>query len=203
MILSLFCYFRAMNFIKQLFCLTIIISLFTACTKESNVFDPIAQFESEKPIIKSYVNSNYPEMTLNDTTGIWFEIVDEGMPNSYEYKVVDTTNMYGQTVKALRMPTITVRYTGKLISDNSVFDSNTTTAGLTSKLNNLIGAWQLAFIPKDIGEFKFGGLTPSGLQIGSKIRIVTPSYYGYGASQQGKIPANSPLFFEIEVVNIK
>lgn len=201
--LSLFSYFRAMNLFKQLFYLTLIFTLFTACNKADDIFDPIAQFEYEKPIIKSYVTSNYPNMVLNDTTGIWYEIVEPGIPDSYEYKVVDTINYYGQPVKALRMPTITVKYTGKLISDNSVFDSNTSSTGYTSKLEYLIPAWQLAFVPRGIGDLEFGGLTPHGLQKGSIIRFVTPSYYGYGTSQNAKIPANSPLYFEIEVLDIK
>lgn len=193
-----------MNLVRPLFFLTILSFLFVSCAKEEAMFDPIAQFELEKPEIKAYANANYPDMEYSsDTTGIWYEVVNSGTPDSYEYKVVDTINYYGQAVKALRMPTITVKYVGKLIKDNSIFDSNQTEAGYTSKLNDLISAWQIAFVPKSVGTFSYGGLTAKGLQKGSKIRIVTPSYYAYGNRNSGKIPANSPLFFEIEVIDIK
>ena len=37
---------------------------------------------------------------------------------------------------------------------------------------------------------------------GGHIRLVTPSKYGYGSRASSKIPANSPLFFDIEVVDV-
>jgi len=193
-----------MNFLKPIFYLTILSFLFLSCAKEE-MFDPIDQFETEKPLIKSYANTNYPEMVYsNDETGIWYELLEQGEEDSYEYKTQDVINNYGQTVKAIKMPTITIRYTGKLISNNSVFDSNIDKQEpLVSKLDDLIPAWYFTFIPKSIGSSQFGGLTPNGLQKGSVIRIITPSYYGYGNRNMGTIPPNSPLFFEIEVLDIK
>ena len=198
-----FIIFGIMNLFKQLFFLIILTSLFTSCIKDTDIYDPVEQFETEKPLIKSYVNSKYPEMIFSDTTGIWFEVVNPGSAGSYEYKIVDTVNYNGQTVKALRLPTVTVKYAGKLITNDIVFDSNQTEAGFTSKLGDLITAWQFAFLPKSVGATSFGGLTAKGLQKGSKIRVVTPSVYAYGNRDYGKIPPNSPLFFEIEVLDIK
>ncbi|MCA5003876.1 FKBP-type peptidyl-prolyl cis-trans isomerase [Sphingobacterium bovistauri] len=193
-----------MNLLRPIYYLIISSIFFLSCAKDEVLFDPIAQFDLEQPQIKTYANTNYPNMIYSgDTTGIWYEIVNPGTPDSYEYKVVDTINYYGQAVKTLRMPTITVKYVGKLITDNSIFDSNQTEAGFISNLGGLISAWQIAFVPKSVGAISFGGLTTKGLQKGSKIRIVTPSYYAYGNRAAGKIPANSPLFFEIEVINIK
>lgn len=176
----------------------------SSCSKDDETyFDPSAQFQLEKPIIESYVKANYPTMKYSsDTTGMWFEVLEPGIENSYEYKYVDTV-IQGTQGKVIRPPAITVRYTGKLVSNNTVFDSNNTAEGFKSTLNKLITAWYIAFIPKSIGEYKIGGLTPKGLQIGSKIRFVTPSYYGYGNSSVGTIPPNSPLYFEIEVIDIK
>lgn len=193
-----------MNYLRPIFFLTVLSFLFLSCAKEE-MFDPIAQFELEKPLIKSYAKANYPNMEYsNDETGIWYEVVEPGEEGSYEYKTEDAINSYGQPVKTLQMPTISVRYTGKLISNNAVFDSNVDKADpLVSKLNGLIPAWYFAFIPQSIGSSQFGGLTPNGLQIGSVIRIITPSYYGYGNRNMGSIPPNSPLFFEIEVIDIK
>lgn len=193
-----------MNYLRPLFFLTLLSVLFFSCKKDE-IFDPIAQFDLEKPVIKTYANTHYPNMVYSsDTTGIWYEIVNPGQTGSYTYKIVDTVDIYGQTGKALRMPTITVKYTGKLVSDNSVFETNVDKNDpLVSKLNGLISSWQYAFLPRSIDTYKLGGFTPKGLQKGSKIRIVTPSYYAYGNQAMGKIPANSPLFFEIEVLDIK
>jgi len=179
--------------------------VFVSCNKDNGpTFDPSAQFELEKPIIKNYVTANYPNMVYSsDTTGMWFEVLEPGVTDSYKYVVVDTIDAYGVSRKMVRPPEITVRYTGKLISNNTVFDSNNTTEGFKSKLDRVIPAWQIAFQPKSIGEYKIGGLLPKGLQVGSKIRFVTPSYFAYGNRDLGKIPANSPLYFEIEVLSIK
>ena len=193
-----------MKLLKQLFYLIITASLFTSCLKEDEIYDPVSQFESEKPVIKSYANTKFPNMVYSsDTTGIWFEVTNPGIQGSYEYKVIDTVNYNGQPIKGLRLPIVTVKYTGKLIPSESVFDSNQTEAGFTSKLSELIPAWQIAFLPKSVGSAPFGGLTPKGLQKGSKIRVVTPSAFAYGNRDYGKIPANSPLYFEIEVLDIK
>lgn len=190
----------------QLSLLTLLAVIFvlSSCNKNDGPsYDPEVQFQIEKPIIATYVSTNYPGMQYSsDTTGIWFEVTEPGIANSYEYKIVDTVYQGYQT-KMVRPPEITVRYTGKLVSNNQVFDSNNTEAGFKSKLNSLISAWQIAFQPKSIGEYKVGGLTPKGLQKGSKIRFVTPSYFAYGNQNQGIIPANSPLYFEIEVLDIK
>ncbi|MGO3306332.1 MAG: FKBP-type peptidyl-prolyl cis-trans isomerase [Sphingobacterium sp.] len=46
------------------------------------------------------------------------------------------------------------------------------------------------------------GLTTEGLRKGSVIKFVTPSPWAYDAKELEKIPANSPLYFEMEVVDI-
>lgn len=183
--------------------LTISLLVFS-CTKDEKYFDSVEQFELEKPIIKSYVQSNYPNMVYaSDSTGMWYEILDNGIENTYTYKVVDTVNNYGQSTKALRLPTLTVRYTGKLISNGSTFDSNQSENGVTFNLSGLIYAWKLALIPNSVGAYSFGGLTKKGLQKGAKIRFVTPSALAYGNNYTGSIPPNSPLYFEIEILDIK
>ncbi len=71
---------------------------------------------------------------------------------------------------------------GKVIFD-PIFDSR---AGASM----LVGAGQL------ISGFDEGIMK---LKMGEKAIIILPSKFGYGANNQGSIPANSPLCFEIEV----
>lgn len=79
--------------------------------------------------------------------------------------------------------TVTVKYKGYLL-DGSVFDEST--SGLRISLQSVIQGWQLG-IPK----FKKGG----------KGKLIFPSSLGYGSQKAGDIPANSPLVFEIELVD--
>ena len=42
-----------------------------------------------------------------------------------------------------------------------------------------------------------------GLKVGEKAQLVCPPEYAYGSRQMGKIPANTPLLFQVEVVSIE
>lgn len=84
--------------------------------------------------------------------------------------------------------TVTVFYKGYLFSDGSVFDQ-TKEKPATFPLNRLIRGWQLA-VPY--------------CKVGGKIKIVIPSGLAYSIrTRSPKIPPNSILVFEIEVVDAK
>src|SRR5262245_43121495 len=82
--------------------------------------------------------------------------------------------------------TVTIHYTGWLLN-GTVFDSShhkgePTTFGL----EGLIKGWQQG-IP---------GMKPGGIR-----KLVIPPELGYGAKDNGKIPPNSTLVFEVELIN--
>ena len=77
-------------------------------------------------------------------------------------------------------------YTGRLLN-GSVFDKATTNP-LPFKLGGVIQGW-IVGVPL--------------IQKGGKIRLFIPSGYGYGDMDAGKIPANSVLDFEIELVDVQ
>ncbi len=164
----------------------------SACLKEQEIFDPNAQYQIEKPQIEAYALANLSGAVFHENSGIWYQITQSGEPGSYEYKIVNNQ---------IEAPNITVKYTGRLL-DGIKFDENLTEEGFTRSLGGVITAWQIAFLPSEIDGEEIGGITTAGLQTGTKIRIVTPSRWGYGNSPTGNIPANSPLDFEIEVLNI-
>jgi FKBP-type peptidyl-prolyl cis-trans isomerase FkpA len=82
---------------------------------------------------------------------------------------------------------ITVNYQGYLTA-GTLFDASATGKPLSSPLNYLITGWQ------------------EGLQLigaGGKITLLCPSALGYGSSAKSKIPANSVLLFNIELLKIE
>lgn len=84
--------------------------------------------------------------------------------------------------------TVKVHYKGTL-TDGTVFDSSYDRGEPTEfQLKALIPAWVEA-IPM--------------LKKGGKMEIVVPPQLGYGDRQAGKIPANSTLVFEIELLDFK
>ncbi|MDH5609861.1 MAG: FKBP-type peptidyl-prolyl cis-trans isomerase [Cyclobacteriaceae bacterium] len=81
---------------------------------------------------------------------------------------------------------VNVTYKGQLIPSDEIFDQNT--SGISFNLNNLITAWQIT-IPL--------------LKEGGSMTIYAPSYYCYGPSGSGKIPANACLTFDIGLIQIQ
>lgn len=84
--------------------------------------------------------------------------------------------------------TVTVFYKGYLLEDGSIFDQ-TKNKPATFPLARLIRGWQLA-VPY--------------CKVGGKIKIVIPSGQAYSIrTRAAKIPPNSILVFEVEVVDVK
>ena len=104
------------------------------------------------------------------------------------------TDVYYSIVKegadrnVLVTDTVTVFYKGYLLEDGSIFDQ-TKEKPATFPLNRLIRGWQLA-VPY--------------CKVGGKIKIVIPSGQAYSIrTRAAKIPPNSILVFEVEVVDVK
>jgi FKBP-type peptidyl-prolyl cis-trans isomerase len=92
----------------------------------------------------------------------------------------------GQLVKVT--DTVEVFYKGYLFDDNAIFDQ-TKDKTATFPLSRLIKGWQLG-LPM--------------CRVGGKIKLVIPSAIGYSnRTRSPKIPPNSILVFEIEVVSVK
>ncbi|MCX2573249.1 FKBP-type peptidyl-prolyl cis-trans isomerase [Pedobacter sandarakinus] len=82
---------------------------------------------------------------------------------------------------------ITSDYEGKLLN-GAIFDSTKGTP-ISFALGQVIVGWQIG-IPK--------------IQKGGKIRLIIPSYYGYGNAAQGAaLPANSILDFTITLTDVQ
>ncbi len=85
---------------------------------------------------------------------------------------------------------VTVHYTGKLTND-TVFDSSVsrgTPFEFKLGAGNVIKGWDEAFLL---------------LSVGDKATIKFGPELGYGANATGKIPANSTLIFDVELLDVK
>ena len=104
-------------------------------------------------------------------------------PSGLQYKVI--TQGTGQKPKAV--DNIKVHYAGFLISGEE-FDSSYKREKPTEfRLGGVIKGWQegLKLMP-----------------VGSKYMLYIPSNLAYGTNVKGKIPANSTLIFEVELIEI-
>lgn len=84
---------------------------------------------------------------------------------------------------------LTVHYVGK-ISDGTVFDESWSTGQpfpVTIGTGQVIKGWDEGLV---------------GAKIGERRRLVLGADNAYGAQEAGEIPANSPLAFEVDVIDI-
>lgn len=82
---------------------------------------------------------------------------------------------------------VTLSYKGRLLNGTTV-DQSLPGKPLTSLLTGLIGGFQEGLL---------------GRKKGAKLLLIIPPQLGYGDQDYGKIPANSVLVFEIEVVDVR
>jgi FKBP-type peptidyl-prolyl cis-trans isomerase len=107
-------------------------------------------------------------------------------PDKYGVRYI--VNTVGGGIKPTAFPSadsVTVNYTLKLLpSETQIEKSSAPTKFL---LANLINGWQIG-LPL--------------IREGSKATFYVPSGWGYGSAQNGSIPANSNLIFDIELVKV-
>jgi FKBP-type peptidyl-prolyl cis-trans isomerase FkpA len=127
--------------------------------------------DNEKTTLENF-NASIGMNATRHSSGVYYEILAPGSNN-----------------KPIQASTVYVKYKGTFL-DGKVFDQQTN-PGLTGFiLNNLIDGWKTA-IPL-IGK-------------GGSIRISVPSALAYGCQGQASgdtpIPPNTPLYFEIDLVD--
>jgi FKBP-type peptidyl-prolyl cis-trans isomerase FklB len=106
------------------------------------------------------------------------------LPSGLQYEVLKA----GNGEKPTPTSKVTTHYHGTL-TDGTIFDSSVERKEpATFPVNGVIKGWQEA-LPM--------------MNVGSKWKIYVPSALAYGSRAVGKIPANSILIFEIELLNIE
>lgn len=139
---------------------------------------------------KSYNdNFDYVAQFTSDTTAIRAFVVKNNIPavkheSGIFYQIIAPgagTIAYNQNT------TVTANYRGSLLGNATAFDETKGTPA-SFPLGGVIAGWQIG-VPL--------------IQKGGKIRLIIPSYYGYGNVSKGPIPANSILDFDIELVDVK
>jgi FKBP-type peptidyl-prolyl cis-trans isomerase len=143
--------------------------------------ESIAKQMADKQAGESKKNSDAGEKFLTENKakpGV--KVTSSGL----QYEVL--TEGKGKNPKAT--DTVKVHYRGTLI-DGTEFDSS--------------------YARNEPAEFPLNRVIPGwteGLQLakkGGKLKLYIPSNLGYGAQATGKIPANSTLIFEVELLEIK
>jgi FKBP-type peptidyl-prolyl cis-trans isomerase len=105
-----------------------------------------------------------------------------------ELGVVDT--VVGTGIEAVASKKVTVHYTGTL-TDGTKFDSSVdrgTPFSFTLGAGEVIKGWDQGF---------------AGMKVGGKRKLTIPASMGYGSRANGKIPADSTLLFDVELLGVE
>lgn len=160
---------------KKLFFIIALPFFMTSCLKSSSSSDcnytapTTVAPATEIATLKAYLDANSLPYTQHPS-GLFYKIVT---PGSGATPVV--------------CDNVTVKYSGRLTTSTTPFDSNAT--GVTFALGQLIIGWQIG-IPL--------------VQKGGSIILYVPPTLGYGAAGAGNgaIPPNSYLIFNIDLVDV-
>jgi len=108
-------------------------------------------------------------------------------PNASGIYLIETKKGNGKTIE--KGDTIVVNYRGSLLNGKE-FDSS-------------YGRGEPAKFPIGVGMVIPGwDESLPGLKVGSGVKLIIPSEKAYGAMENERIPAYSPMLFEIEVLNV-
>jgi FKBP-type peptidyl-prolyl cis-trans isomerase FkpA len=138
----------------------------SSCIKDNGCQDKTV--ESEVGAMDAYASAN-GITTIVHASGIRYQIMNPG--TGTQPSITDK---------------VSVRYTGKLVSNGTVFDSQTGTP-VTFQVAGTVPGFQIA-----LQLLKEGGV----------IKVIIPSSMGYGCGGSGPIPGNSVIFFEVELVDV-
>ena len=172
---------------------------FTACSKDdTEYYDPQKYLTLEASVIENYADSVASAMGKE---AVWDSTAAGVAEGFYKYNM--------NNANEIEVPRVSVKYSGRLIYTGAAFATDQTIN--SQPLVTLIQGWHFTFLPKFIKDKKGVmqrnylsiDILELGLQKGSKVRVFLPSPYAYGNQARQGIPANSPLDFSIEVLEVE
>jgi FKBP-type peptidyl-prolyl cis-trans isomerase FkpA len=98
------------------------------------------------------------------------------------YHIIDSGSA---TNKPQNINRLEVTYVARTIPGNITFDSAVNSTLNNAVLGDLIEGWQIG-LPK--------------IGVGGHIQLFIPSAYAWGCTGYGPVPANTPVFFDIQLI---
>jgi peptidylprolyl isomerase len=112
-----------------------------------------------------------------------------GVPKPEQYgDFLRSTLKQGTGTTVTSDMTVKVNYLGMVYGAKKPFDESYTKKPAEFALNQVVKGWTY-------------GLT--GVKVGSRVLLQIPSLLGYGGQAQANIPANSTLYFVVDVLSAK
>ncbi|HEU5167657.1 MAG TPA: FKBP-type peptidyl-prolyl cis-trans isomerase [Chitinophagaceae bacterium] len=159
------------------------------CQRQNGSWKNMLQKDFAPPVVNLYSHVDSLEQLQIDKKLITQAIDENKTDAKQDHDGVYYTIMKEGTGRQVSVnDTVTVFYKGYLFNDNSIFDGTKDKPAIFP-LKRLIVGWQIG-VPL--------------CKVGGKIKIIIPSNLAYSIrTRSAKIPPNSILVFEIEVVDAK
>jgi peptidylprolyl isomerase len=149
------------------------------------IFDLMEMFQPPKP--KDVVANRMPKIVEKDgnVTSLDFTGLPEPKPDANLLRHVVTEGK-GKTLTP--ESTVTADYLGMVYDAKKPFDESFSGEPAEFSLQQVVQGWTYGL---------------SGLKVGSRVLLQIPPDLGYGAQEQENIPANSTLYFVVDIVSAK
>lgn len=177
--------------------LTAFAALLLGAISVSSCIDPDQSqeviFQKDKEAIENYLAEN----PFDDA------VKEYGLASDAFYMFWETSVSSEVNSEMLVGDTVTVNYTGRLLSD-VIFDSTIEQVAKDNGVFDTEREYKPLTFPNGLGAFLNGfefGI--SRMKPGEKATVIFPSGMGYGSNPREGIPANSPLIFELELIQVK
>ena len=169
----------------------------------------------------SYSYGQIPSFVKDDNTMLWFTIKIDSIVTYEQFQLAALHTKYEQETKAIEQylqeqnlnasPLENGLYYIETKKGNGEFPKDGQTCVMNYTGTFLDGTVFDSSIGREPFEFQLGrGMVIKGwdfgvamMQPGGKAILALPSHLAYGERGAGSIPANTPLIFEVELLNIK
>ena len=149
------------------------------------IIDVIGVFEPPKPV-------ETPASKLPDP------IFEKGEPVGFEFDGIAKPKPEGELLRSVLKEgtgklvttemTVTANYLGQVYKGEKPFDESYSKEPVPFALTGVVQGWTYGL---------------SGLKVGTRVLLQIPPDLGYGAQEKDNIPANSTLYFIVDIVSAK
>jgi peptidylprolyl isomerase len=149
------------------------------------IVDLVDAFEAPKP--EDVPQSQMPKIIEKggDVTGLDFSGVEQ--PDQ-DGELLRSVVKEGDGAVVKETDTVTADYLGMVYDGKKPFDESYSKEPVPFGLQNVVKGWTYGL---------------SGLKVGSRVLLQIPPALGYGAAEQANIPANSTLYFVVDIRDTK
>lgn len=149
------------------------------------IIDVLAPYE--EPKAKDVSKSQLPSLVLKKGEPVGFDFKGLTEPDA-DGDLLRSVIKKGSGTKVTSEMTVTANYLGQVYGAKEPFDESYSKKPVPFSLSQVVQGWTT-------------GLT--GLKVGSRVLLQIPPSLGYGAQEQQNIPANSTLYFVVDIISAK